>query len=99
MERSRRAERIERIQLLINRKATGSPMALASRLRVSEATIYRDIQLIRSRGIALRYCKIRQTYYYEHVFSEHENKTEHQLIHLEAMKTAGPLNAASKDFY
>ena len=60
-------ERIERIESLIHRKATGSPKELAHILGVSERTVYRIIQdLIQYKNTRIEYSYPVNSY----VFSE-----------------------------
>jgi transcriptional antiterminator len=60
-------ERIERIESLIDRKATGNPRELANSLGVSERTVYRIIQDL----ISYKNIKIEYSYpYNSYVFSE-----------------------------
>jgi len=56
---------IERIDNLIRRKATGSPKDLASRLGVSERTIYDCIDLMKSMDAPIYYCRHSQSYCYD----------------------------------
>jgi len=56
---------IERIDNLIRRKATGSPKDLASRLGVSERTIYDCIDLMKSMDAPIYYCRHNQSYCYD----------------------------------
>lgn len=58
-------KRLQRIDALIQRKATGFPAKLAQRLAVSKATISRDIQSLQAMGAPIRYCKCHQSYIYE----------------------------------
>jgi len=55
---------IERIDNLIRRKATGSPKDLASRLGVSERTIYDCIELMKNMDAPIYYCRHSQSYCY-----------------------------------
>lgn len=60
-------ERIERIESLIKRKATGNARELANSLGVSERTVYRIIQDL----ISYKHTKIEYSYpYNSYVFSE-----------------------------
>lgn len=57
-----------RLHLLIQRKATGSPVDLSRRLGVSKPTVFRYLQALRSYDAPIAYCKQRECYYYEHDF-------------------------------
>ena len=59
-------EAIERLHLLINRKATGTPEQLAERFDVSIGTIHNFIKILRDKQLPVLYCRERQTYYYEY---------------------------------
>lgn len=56
---------IERIDQLIRLKATGSPKSLAKRLAVSEATLFRIIDVMKELNAPIRYDLQEQRYYYE----------------------------------
>lgn len=58
-------ERIDRIDNLIRRKATGSPKSLAQKLEVSERSIHRLIEMMKNMGAPIYYCISRQCYCYE----------------------------------
>jgi predicted DNA-binding transcriptional regulator YafY len=57
--------RLERIDLLIRLKATGSPIALSSKLGISERCLYNYIRLLKDMGAPIRFCRYRNTYYYD----------------------------------
>ena len=59
-------ERLKRLDRLIRLKATGTPTQLASRLAVSERTVFNEIDILRSLGAPVEFCKTRRSYYYEH---------------------------------
>ena len=59
-------ERLKRLDQLIRLKATGTPAQLASRLGVSERTIFNQIELLRSMDAPIGFCKTRESYYYEY---------------------------------
>ena len=58
-------ERITRLHYLISHASTGTPEQLALKLSVSEATLYRDLQMMRNAGAPIIYNSIRQSYVYE----------------------------------
>ncbi|MBK6620046.1 MAG: helix-turn-helix domain-containing protein [Saprospirales bacterium] len=60
-----RFERTKRLDALIRTRATGSPEALARRLGVSQATVYRWLQELKEFGLPVKYCRRRKTYLYE----------------------------------
>ena len=55
-------ERLKRLNSLIKRKATGTPLQLAERLNVSKSTANRLIAELRDRGAPVLYCKHSQCY-------------------------------------
>ena len=56
---------IERIDALIRRKATGSPKQLASRLEISERTVYDCLELMKSMDAPIYYCRNKCSYCYQ----------------------------------
>lgn len=58
-------ERIERIDQLIRLKATGSPKELASRLEISERSVYNLIDTMKAMGAVIYYCTKRRSYCYD----------------------------------
>ena len=57
-------EIIERIDHLIRLKATGSPVALARKCGVSEASLYRLIETMKQLGAPVEFSRIQQSYIY-----------------------------------
>jgi predicted DNA-binding transcriptional regulator YafY len=57
-------ELIERLDQLIRLKATGNPKNLATKLEVSEATLYRAIEAIKSMGAPVEFSIRYQSYVY-----------------------------------
>ena len=55
---------LQRIDHLIRTRATGNPVQLASRLNVSERSLYRLIGELRDQGFPIAYDKKEDTYYY-----------------------------------
>ncbi len=68
-------QRIQRIDRLIRIKATGSPKQLAQRLQIGERTVYDIIKAMRELGAPIKYCTVRESYYYEHEGSFNFNFT------------------------
>lgn len=56
-------EKLNRIQELAKRNATGSPKELAQRISVSERTLFRLVQNIKDQGILMEYCRKTNTYF------------------------------------
>ena len=59
-------ERIDRIHQLIKMKATGSPVELAYRLKISERMVYQYLNLMREMGAPIKFDRVRRSYYYEY---------------------------------
>lgn len=57
--------RLKRIDLLIQRKGTGNASELADRLGLSRAHTYQYLNLMKDFGAPIKYCKYRQSYYYD----------------------------------
>lgn len=55
---------LDRLDDLINRKGTGSPCALAQRLKVSERTVYNLMEALKMLGAEIEYCRERESYCY-----------------------------------
>lgn len=60
----KKLKKIERLDGLIRRKATGSPKDLARRIDVAESTIYEYIKLMRDMGAPIEFDRFGNTYYY-----------------------------------
>ncbi|TDE12522.1 HTH domain-containing protein [Dyadobacter psychrotolerans] len=58
-------ERFRRLHRLISKKATGSPIELASKLDLSERAVFEYIRIMREIGAPISFCPIRRSYYYE----------------------------------
>jgi predicted DNA-binding transcriptional regulator YafY len=59
-------EALERLHLLIKRKATGTPEELAQLFQVSYSTIKNLLRILRHKGFPISYCRHQQTYYYDY---------------------------------
>lgn len=57
--------RIKRIDHLIRIKGTGNPPQLASKLGISERSIYEYLNLMKDLGAPIKYCHVRESYYYD----------------------------------
>lgn len=58
-------QRLLTIDRLARIKGTGTPKQLAQRLNISERSLYRLIDIMRSFGAPLDYCRSRGSYYYK----------------------------------
>jgi predicted DNA-binding transcriptional regulator YafY len=57
-------EKLERLDFLIRKKATGTPSELSKKMGVSERAIYKYLKFLKSLGAEVKYSKQRQSYYY-----------------------------------
>jgi len=57
-------DRLIRLDHLIKRKSTGSPLELANKMEISERSLYEYISLLKRLNAPIKYCKTRQSYYY-----------------------------------
>jgi hypothetical protein len=55
---------LQRIDHLIRTRATGSPKALASKLEISECSVYRLLDDLKIQGLPIAYDRQAHTYYY-----------------------------------
>lgn len=60
---------LKRIHNLIKKKATGSPDQLATRLDISRASVFRQINILKMLGAKINYSYDRGSYVYEEEFS------------------------------
>ncbi len=58
-------DRFLRIDLLIARKATGTPKELSEKLEISESTLYEYLGIMKEIGAPIKYDPVKNTYYYE----------------------------------
>lgn len=64
MSLSKYIARLQRMDLLIALKATGSPEAFANKMNLSRSTLFETLQEMKGMGVDIRYSNIRETYYY-----------------------------------
>ena len=57
-------ERIKRVNVLIRKEATGTPLQLAEKLNVSESTVFRLISELKELGAPIIYCRHCESYKY-----------------------------------
>lgn len=58
-------QRLKRIDSLIQKRGTGTPIQLADRLGVSERCLYKYLNLMKEFGAPIKFCNARQSYYYD----------------------------------
>ncbi len=59
------SERLYKLHKLILSEKSGTPDEIAIAFGVARATVYRDLDMIRSFGITIGYNEAAQTYYYD----------------------------------
>lgn len=64
--------RVQQLDDLIRRKATGSPATLAKKMNLSRSVLMDYLQDMRKLGFPIKYDRHRNTYYYE----ENEGKVD-----------------------
>ncbi|ADY50865.1 hypothetical protein Pedsa_0280 [Pseudopedobacter saltans DSM 12145] len=58
-------DRLEYLDELIRHRRTGSPSQLAEKFNVSKRTVFEYIEILKSLGAEVEYCRYRETYYYK----------------------------------
>lgn len=61
-------ERINRIHQLISAERTGSPTTFAKKIGLSRSQLYNMLDFIKDLDAPVRYCKKRESFYYESSF-------------------------------
>ncbi|TPG44499.1 hypothetical protein [Flavobacterium pectinovorum] len=61
-------ERIKKIHKLIISEKTGTPSVFAKKLFLSRSQLYNELEVIKELDAPLKYCKKRESYYYETSF-------------------------------
>ncbi|WP_233430713.1 hypothetical protein [Flavobacterium tructae] len=61
-------ERMKRIHQLICEEKTGSPAAFAKKMLLSRSQLYNELEIIKGFDAPLKYCKKRESFYYETSF-------------------------------
>lgn len=61
-------ERIKRIHKLISSEKTGTPSVFAKKLSLSRSQLYNELDMIKELDAPLKYCKKRESFYYETSF-------------------------------
>ena len=61
-------ERIKKMHKLINSEKTGTPVVFARKLNLSRSQLYNELEIIKELGAPLKYCKKRESFYYETSF-------------------------------
>jgi len=64
MNRIKNLKNLVVLEKLIRQERTGRPKQLAKRLSISCRTLYRKISELNAHGIEIKYCRTRNTYYY-----------------------------------
>jgi biotin operon repressor len=58
-------DRLEYLDKLIGCKSTGSPDSIARRINISKRTVFEYMDILRSLGAEIEYCRFKETYYYK----------------------------------
>ena len=58
-------QKLQQMDELIARRATGNPAVMAVRLNFSQTTLFAYLSIMRDLGAPIKYNKYKQTYYYE----------------------------------
>ncbi|MFH6955975.1 hypothetical protein ACHRV1_01105 [Flavobacterium aquidurense] len=61
-------ERIKRIHTLISSEKTGTPTVFAKKLSLSRSQLYNALEMIKELDAPIKYCKKRESFYYESSF-------------------------------
>ncbi|KQO34277.1 hypothetical protein ASF10_00720 [Flavobacterium sp. Leaf82] len=61
-------ERIKKIHRLISSEKTGTPVVFAKKLCLSRSQMYNELELIKELDAPVKYCKKRESFYYETPF-------------------------------
>lgn len=64
MSLSKYIARLQRMDSLIARRATGSPEEFACKMSLSRSMLFETLQEMKEMGVDIRYSNIRETYYY-----------------------------------
>ncbi len=57
-------DKLRRIDSLIVRRSTGTPLEFAEKLEIKRSTLFQYLQEIREMGVDIRYSPIHRSYYY-----------------------------------
>lgn len=61
-------ERIKQMHKLISSEKTGNPSVFAGKLSLSRSQLYNELEVIKELDAPVKYCKKRETFYYETSF-------------------------------
>ena len=61
-------ERLKRIHRLISSGKTGAPSVFAKKLSLSRSQLYNELEIIKELDAPVKYCKKRESFYYETPF-------------------------------
>lgn len=66
-------ERYKNLDKLIKRESTGTPIELAEKLKISRSHLYRLIDKLKDYGAKIKYCRKKNTFYYQNPFDFNKN--------------------------
>jgi hypothetical protein len=90
--------RLERIDGLIRRKATGTPEEFAERLGLCRSALMEYIREMKELGAPIAYCKQRQSYYYEEEKQLFIGFTSNRLSEKQERSISGGVNSFQENF-
>jgi hypothetical protein len=61
-------ERIKKMHHLISSEKTGTPIVFARKLSLSRSQLYNELEVIKELDAPLKYCKRRESFYYQTSF-------------------------------
>lgn len=85
-------ERIKKIHKLISTEKTGAPHVLAKKLSISRSQLYNIIGIIKEFEAPIKYCKKRESFYYETSFDLELNYSLKTIVNNEAKEIYGGFN-------
>jgi predicted transcriptional regulator len=82
-------ERIKKVHNLISMEKTGTPYAFAQKLNLSRSQLYNILGNFKELGAILKYCKKRESFYYENYFDLELNYSLKIMVDEENMEVFG----------
>lgn len=58
-------ERVKKMHKLISSEKTGAPAVFAKKLSLSRSQLYNELEIIKELDAPIKYCKKRESFYYE----------------------------------
>lgn len=92
-------KRLERIDSLIRRKATGSPEKFSERLGLCRSALMEYLREMKEIGAPIAYCKQRESYYYEEEKYLFIGFTKNHLSKEQEREITGGINYYGRNFF